>query len=90
MSILPYDAENSNRRARHVVPSPWFDIYHFRNEKVTRGEMSPAIVCVIVTGDAPVSYWPIFSPSQVAFPEVFAKVNLLHCEVANNALTASN
>ena len=49
--------------------------------------MSPAIVSRIVTEDAPVSYWPILSPSQFA---VFAKVNSPHSEVANNALTASN
>ena len=37
--------------------------------------MCPAIVCGIVTGDAPVSYWSIFSPSLViTVPEVFAKV----------------
>ena len=29
----------------------------------------------MVTGDALVSYWPIFSLSLVAIPEVFAKVN---------------
>ena len=52
--------------------------------------MSPAIVCGIVSGDAPVSYWLIFSPSQVAFPEVFAKVYSLHSEVATNTLAASN
>ena len=48
-------------------------IYHFRNEK--GAEMRPAIVSGIVTGDAPVSYWPIFLPSLVTVPEVFAKVN---------------
>ena len=35
--------------------------------------MSPAIVSGIVTGDAPVSYWPIFFfLSLVTVPEVFA------------------
>ena len=37
--------------------------------------MSPAIVSGIVTGDAPVSYWPIFFLSLVTVPEVFARVN---------------
>ena len=36
--------------------------------------MRPAIASGIVTGDAPVSYWSIFSLS-LAVPEVFAKVN---------------
>ena len=34
--------------------------------------MSPAIVSGIVTGDAPVSYWPFFFLSLVTVPEVFA------------------
>ena len=34
---------------------------HFRNEKGTGATMCPAIVSGIVTGDAPVSYWPFFS-----------------------------
>ena len=80
------DAKNSNRRGRQEGPLPWFDIYHFRNEKGTRGEMSPAIVSGIVTGDAPVSYWPMFSPSQVTDPKIFAKVNSPHSEVANRDL----
>ena len=37
--------------------------------------MRPAIVSGIATGDAPVSYWPIFSLSPVAVRQVFAKVN---------------
>ena len=36
--------------------------------------MFPAIVSGIVTGDAPVSYWPIVSLSLVTVPEVFMKV----------------
>ena len=39
----------------------------------TDAETSPAIVSGIVTGDAPFSYWPIFSLSQEKvseFPEV--------------------
>ena len=50
-------------------------IRHFRNEKETGAGMSPAIASGIVTGDAPFSYWPIFSVSIVTVPEVFAKVN---------------
>ena len=34
-------------------------IRHFRNEKGTGAEMRPAIASGIVTGHAPVSYWPI-------------------------------
>ena len=36
--------------------------------------MRPAIGSGIATGDAPVSYWPIFSLSLVTVPEVFMKV----------------
>ena len=32
----------------------------FRNGKGVGAEMRPAIVSGIVTGDTPVSYWPIF------------------------------
>ena len=35
--------------------------------------MRPTIVCGIVTGEAPASYWLTFPP--VTVPEVFAKVN---------------
>ena len=34
--------------------------------------MSPAVASGIVSEDASVSYWPIFSPSLVTVPEVFA------------------
>ena len=37
--------------------------------------MHLAIVPGIVTGDMPVSYWPIFFLSLVTVPKVFAKVN---------------
>ena len=37
--------------------------------------MSPAVVSGIVTGDVPVSDWPIFSPSLVTVPEAFARAN---------------
>ena len=48
----------------------------FRNEKGTGAEVRPAVVSGIVTGDAPVSYWPtVFPLSLVTVPEVFAKAN---------------
>ena len=37
-------------------------IRHISNEKRTGTETRPAIVSGIVTGDAPISYWPIFHP----------------------------
>ena len=46
-------------------------IGHFRNEKGTGAEMRPAIVSGSVTGDAPVSYWPVLE----MVPELFGKVN---------------
>ena len=36
--------------------------------------MRPAIVCGIVTGDTPVSYWPIFFLSLLTVPKVFANL----------------
>ena len=39
--------------------------------------MIPAVVSGIVTGEAPVRYWPIFSLSVVTVPEDFAKNNLV-------------
>ena len=50
-------------------------------KKRTGAEMHPAIVCGIVSRDAPVSYWPIFSLSFITVREVFAKVNLTHCPI---------
>ena len=40
-------------------------------EKGTGAEMHPAIVCGMVIGGAPVSYWSIFPASPVTVPEVF-------------------
>ena len=62
-----------------------FPIRYFRNDKKkinnkkikkkkTGAEMRPAIGSGIATGDAPVSYWPIFSLSLVRVPEAFMKV----------------
>ena len=36
-----------------------FFIRHLKVEKGTGAEMGPAIVSGIVTGDAPIIYWPI-------------------------------
>ena len=46
-----------------------------RADKGTGAETSPAIVSEVVTGDAPISYWPIFHLSLVSDPEVFVIVN---------------
>ena len=37
--------------------------------------MCPASVSRIVTGDAPVTHWPIFFPALGKVPEVVAKAN---------------
>ena len=50
-------------------------IRRITKEKGTGAEMCLPSVSGIVTGDAPVSYWPILSLSLVTVPEVFAKVN---------------
>ena len=48
---------------------------HFVNERGNGAEICPAVVSGIVTGDAPVSYWPIFPPFLVTVPKAFAKGN---------------
>ena len=75
---------NSFVAAHCLILCPCFSrICHFRNEKATGAEMCLAIVCWIVAGHAPVtyypghllvSYWPGFLLSRVIVPEVFAKV----------------
>ena len=50
-------------------------IRHLRNENATGAERRPAMVCGMVAGDTPVSYWPILSLLVLTVPEVFAKVN---------------
>ena len=37
------------------------EICHFITEKGTGAEICPAIVFGIITGNAAISYWPIFS-----------------------------
>ena len=53
-----------------------FAIRYFSNEMATGADMRPAIVSGMVTEEAQISYWPIFSLSLETFPEVFANVNL--------------
>ena len=48
-------------------------IRHFSNEKGTGTEMRPAIVSGLVTGDAPISYWPIFYPVPSNSPRSLCK-----------------
>ena len=52
---------------------PVYLLCHFRNERGTGAEMRSAIVSGIVSRNAPVSYWLIFSPvpsSGPSLPEV--------------------
>ena len=65
----------------------------FTNEKETGPELAFEKTAGIVgtsgildTGDAPVSYWSIFSLSPIRDPEVFAKVNSAHASMAHNEL----
>ena len=64
------------------------------NERRTGAEIRPAIVSGMVTGDAPVRYWPILSLSLVTVAKVFVKVNLISflraCKVANCSSLVSN
>ena len=45
--------------------------------------MRPAIDSGIVTGDAPVSYWPIFSQFQKSLRKLTRPISLLVSKVAN-------
>ena len=47
-------------------------IRHFRTRKELDPKLCPAIVSLIVIGNALVSYWPMFSLSLLTVPEVFA------------------
>ena len=48
----------------------------FRTDKETGAEIYTAIVYGFVTGNAPVSYVPVFSMPLLRVPEVFTQVNL--------------
>ena len=63
-------------------------ILHVRNEKGTGADICPTIVSGIVTGDPPVSYWPIFFPcpyqqSQKSLRDLTQPRFLLVSKVAN-------
>ena len=72
--VLIRQAETKTMNKQVKQPSPTGS--YVRNKVGTGAEMRPAIVSGIVTGDVPVSYWPIFfCLSAVTGPEVFAEVN---------------
>ena len=50
----------SLHRERSVMYASATSSRHFRNEMENEAEMNPAVVSGIVTGETPVSYWPIF------------------------------
>lgn len=61
------DASKKREKARKVmnyILSCTFPFlkYHLRHDKDTGADLRPAVVSGIITGDAPVNYWPIFSP----------------------------
>ena len=47
-------------------------IRHLRNENATGAKRRPTIVCGMVTGDEPVSFWSIFFLSLLTVQKVFA------------------
>ena len=62
--------------AHHGIPKPILPVSNVFVTLETETEIRrPAIVSGIVAGDAPVSYWLIFSLSLVTVPEVFTNVN---------------
>ena len=56
------------------VTGKWNWFVQIVNTIQNGAELRPAIASGNVIGDAPVSYWPIFSLSPVTVPEVFMKV----------------
>ena len=65
-----------------------FSIRHFRNEKGTGAEMCPTIVSGIVSGDAPVNYWPFVRQSDIATTCEFCRdVILKESEVCRKVIS---
>jgi len=56
--ILPCSILGETGRSKGTVLTS--DICHLRKEKGIGADVLPAIDSGIITGDAPVSYWPIF------------------------------
>ena len=70
--------------ARHAVR-------HFRNKKGTGTEMRTAIVSSIVTGDVPVSYWPISNSPRSLFESQLGPVSsFLKCRISQERLHSSS
>ena len=70
--IRQAETKTMNKQVKQQSPTGSY----VRNRLGTGAEVRPAIVSGIVTGDVPVSYWPIFfCLSPVTVPEVFAEVN---------------
>ena len=76
VSVERFNNETRSRLAGSVN----FSFRHFNIEKGTGTKMCPAIVPGVVTGDVPISYWPIFFfLFLVRVPEVFAKCSSAQC-----------
>ena len=52
--------------------SSFAQIRHLRNENATGAERRPTIVCGVITGDEPVSFWSMFFLSLLTVQKVFA------------------
>ena len=62
--------------SEQIFSENWRWVPMFRNDEETGAEIYTAIVSGIVTGDAPVSYWPLFPMPLLRVPEAFTTVNL--------------
>ena len=70
--------------ARHAVR-------HFRSKKGTGTETRTAIVSSIVTGDVPVSYWPISNSPRSLFESQLGPVSsFLKCRISKERLHSSS
>ena len=61
-----------------------------RDKNWDRNTVRPAIVSGMVTGDAPVSYWPNFFPDFPTVPKVFANVYSEWWRIQSDPTTAGH
>ena len=68
-----------------------YAVRHFRNKKGTATETRTAIVSSIVTGDVPVSYWPISNSPRSLFKSQLGPVSsFLKCRISKERLHSSS
>ena len=72
------DASKKREKARKVMKyilscTSRFLKCHLRHDKETGADLRSAVVSGIITGDAPVNYWPIFSAVLCKGPTILCE-----------------